>query len=79
MQRVIAYVDGFNFYLGLKDSRFKTYYSLDLPALANAPLKPDQQLLAAHYFTARIRTNGRNADDTKRQTTTSTRWLRNPI
>lgn len=69
MQRVIAYVDGFNLYFGLKDSRFKKYYWLDLPALASALLKPDQQLAATHYFTARIRTNGRNADDAKRQTT----------
>lgn len=69
MQRVIAYVDGFNLYFGLKDSRFKKYYWLDLPALASALLKQDQQLVATHYFTARIRTNGRNADDAKRQTT----------
>ena len=69
MQRVIAYVDGFNLYFGLKDSQFKKYYWLDLPAMAVALLRPDQQLVATHYFTARIRTNGRNADDAKRQTT----------
>lgn len=69
MQHVIAYVDGVNLYFGLKDSRFKTYYSLDLPTLANALLKPDQQLVPTHYFTARIRTNGRNADNAKHQTT----------
>jgi len=69
MQRVIAYVDGFNLYFGLKDSQFKKYYWLDLPAMATALLRPDQQLVATHYFTARIRTNGRNADDAKRQTT----------
>ncbi len=69
MQRVIAYVDGFNLYFGLKDSQFKKYYWLDLPAMAAALLRPDQQLVATHYFTARIRTNGRDADDAKRQTT----------
>lgn len=68
MQRIITYVDGFNLYFGLKDSRFKKYYWLDLPALSVALLKSDQQLAATHYFTARIRTNGRNADDAKRQT-----------
>lgn len=68
MQRVINYVDGFNLYFGLKDSRFKKYYWLDLPALSAALLKPGQQLVATHYFTARIRTNGRNAADAKRQT-----------
>jgi len=68
MQRVITYVDGFNLYFGLKDSRFKKYYWLDLPALSAALLKPGQHLVATHYFTARIRTNGRNAADAKRQT-----------
>ncbi|MGH2422684.1 NYN domain-containing protein [Pseudomonas canadensis] len=68
MQRIITYVDGFNLYFGLKDSRFKKYYWLDLPALSVALLKSDQQLATTHYFTARIRTNGRNADDAKRQT-----------
>ena len=68
MQRVITYVDGFNLYFGLKDSRFKKYYWLDLPALSAALLKQGQQLVATHYFTARIRTNGRNAADAKRQT-----------
>lgn len=68
MQRVITYVDGFNLYFGLKTSGFKKHYWLDLPALSTALLKPDQQLVATHYFTARIRTNGRNADDSKRQT-----------
>lgn len=68
MQRIITYVDGFNLYFGLKDSRLKKYYWLDLPALSAALLKPGQQLVATHYFTARIRTNGRNAADAKRQT-----------
>lgn len=67
--RVISYIDGFNLYFGLKHSGWKKYYWLDLPALSAALLKPGQQLQATHYFTARIRTNGRNADDAKRQTT----------
>lgn len=68
MQRVMAYVDGFNLYFGLKDSSFKRYYWLDVSALAQSLLKPGQQLLATHYFTARIRANGRNSADQKRQT-----------
>ena len=75
MQRVIAYVDGFNLYFGLKDSQFKKYYWLDLPAMAVALLTPDQQLVATHYFTARIRTNGRSADDAKRQTNIAAEML----
>ena len=69
MDRVIAYVDGFNLYFGLKAASFKRYYWLDVAALASQLLKPGQQLAATHYFTARIRDNGRNLNDQKRQTT----------
>lgn len=69
MSRVIAYVDGFNLYFGLKHKGWKKYYWLDLPALAQALLKPEQQLLATHYFTARIRLKGNNHADMQRQTT----------
>lgn len=67
MRRVIAYVDGFNLYFGLKSKGWHKYYWLDLPALCRALLQPGQQLAAAHYFTTRIRTNGRNTLDAKRQ------------
>lgn len=67
MERVVAYVDGFNLYFGLKHSGFKRYYWLDAAALAASLLKPGQQLVATHYFTARIRDNGHNVADRKRQ------------
>lgn len=67
MQRVVVYIDGFNLYFGLKASGFKRYYWLDVAALAQNLLKPGQRLLATHYFTARIRNNGRNTADQKRQ------------
>ena len=67
MSRVAAYIDGFNLYFGLKQASFKRYYWLDVAALARTLLRPGQQLLATHYFTARIRDNGRNAADQKRQ------------
>ena len=67
MQRVAAYIDGFNLYFGLRKSKLRRYYWLDLPALITTLLKPDQQLVATHYFTARIKTNGHNAADAKRQ------------
>lgn len=69
MMRVTAYVDGFNLYFGLKAARFKRYYRLDVVALARSLLKPGQQLEATHYFSARIRDNGRNVDDRMRQNT----------
>lgn len=69
MNRVIAYIDGFNLYFGMKSANLKRLFWLDLSALARALLKPEQQLEAVNYFTARIRDNGRNIDDQKRQNT----------
>ena len=69
MTRVAAYVDGFNLYFGLKEAGFKRHYWLDVVALAHNILKADQRLVATHYFTARIRDNGRNVADQKRQAT----------
>ena len=67
MERVIAYVDGFNLYFGLKVAGFKRYYWLDVATLAANLLRPNQQLAATHYFSARIRDNGHNTADRKRQ------------
>lgn len=69
MKRVTAYIDGFNLYFGLKAARLKRLYWLDLPLLIRQVLRPDQQLTVTHYFTARIRDNGRNAEDRRRQAT----------
>ncbi|HPB76512.1 MAG TPA: hypothetical protein PLY96_14855 [Chromatiaceae bacterium] len=66
MARLIAYVDGFNLYFGLKHSGFKRYYWLDVALLARHLLKPGQHLMTTHYFSTRIRNNGRNAADQKR-------------
>lgn len=65
--RVIAYVDGFNLYFGLREARLKRFYWLDVAALASSLLKPGQQLVATHYFTTRIRDNGHNSPDRRRQ------------
>jgi len=69
MKRVCVYVDGFNLYFGLKSSKFKRYYWLDIAQLGRALLKSDQDLVATNYFTAQIRSNGHNSDDRKRQNT----------
>ena len=55
MERVISYIDGFNFYFGLKSKGWRKYYWTDLAAMSEALLKPNQTLVACHYFTARIR------------------------
>jgi uncharacterized LabA/DUF88 family protein len=67
--RVGAYVDGFNLYFGLKEAALKRLYWLDVQVLAANLLKPGQSVTATHYFTSRIRDNGRNAADRKRQAT----------
>ncbi|MDK2798049.1 MAG: hypothetical protein PWQ19_1599 [Tepidiphilus sp.] len=67
MSRVIAYIDGFNLYFGLKSKGWKRHYWLDVVGLSRALLKPGQALQAAHYFTARIRLTGNNHADMQRQ------------
>ena len=52
--RVIAYIDGFNLYHGLRDARWHWAYWLDMTALARNLLKPGQTLAITKYFTARI-------------------------
>ena len=53
-QRVIVYVDGFNFYYGLKkDARWKKYYWLDIVRLFEMFMRPNQELVAVKYFSAR--------------------------
>jgi len=53
-QRVIAYIDGFNLYFGLKAPRWKRFYWLNLQAMAKNLLKQDQELVFTKYFTSRI-------------------------
>ncbi len=53
-QRVITYIDGFNLYFGLRDSRMRRFYWLNLQALGETLLKRNQDLVRTKYFTARI-------------------------
>ena len=62
VQRVISYVDGFNLYFGIKSKGWRKYYWLDLAGMCRGLLKPGQTLGHCHYFTARIRTDGRSQD-----------------
>jgi hypothetical protein len=57
MTRVVAYVDGFNLYHGLKAVYGRRYHWLDLQALVRSLLRPGQELLEVQYFTARVRDN----------------------
>jgi hypothetical protein len=56
---VIAYIDGFNLYNGLKSKYRHRYLWLDLEALCTKLLVKDQELRAVKYFTARFAANRR--------------------
>lgn len=55
MIRVVAYIDGFNLYFGLKAGYGRRYHWLDLQALVTSLLPPDQELREVLYFTARVK------------------------
>lgn len=60
---MIVYVDGFNFYYGLKsDARWKRYYWLDIVGLFERFMRPDQELVAVKYFSARPEDQAKNAN-----------------
>jgi uncharacterized LabA/DUF88 family protein len=65
-QRVVAYVDGFNLYYGLKAKEWQRFYWLDVAKLCRSLLSASQSLAAVKYFTARISSP---ADKARRQGT----------
>ena len=52
MPRVITYIDGFNLYFGLRESKLNRFYWLNLREVALHLLKPSQTLEHVRYFTA---------------------------
>ena len=65
-ERIIAYVDGFNLYFGLKDSGWKCYYWLNIFTVCHKLLIDHQHLVLVKYFTSRIKSP---EDKKKRQST----------
>lgn len=55
MERVIAYVDGYNLYYGLREKGWKRFYWLNIQAMVRHLLKPGQTLVATKYFTTIIK------------------------
>lgn len=53
-KKVIAYIDGYNLYYGMKSAGFRKFFWLDVHQLAGRFLKPDQSLEATKFFTSRI-------------------------
>lgn len=66
VERVSAYLDGFNLYFGMRDKGWKSLYWLDVVILAQELLKPHQVLGATKYFTARI--SGPNSKQVRQAT-----------
>jgi hypothetical protein len=67
-QKVIVYVDGFNFYYGLrdvsrKDNKWKKFYWLDFVSFFEKMISEKQELVQVNYFSARPH----NPDASKRQ------------
>lgn len=56
LQRVIAYIDGFNLYYGIKSKGWRRYYWLNLQGLVLGLLKPNQTLQKINYFTTIVNT-----------------------
>lgn len=66
-ERVIAYIDGFNLYFGMKSKGWRRYYWLDLKALCQSLLRPGQTLEDTKYFTSRVTPTASDPHQGKRQ------------
>ncbi len=55
MERVIAYIDGYNLYYSLRSKGWQRYYWLNIRGLVQSLLKPTQSLEAVKYFTTIIK------------------------
>ena len=56
-QRVVAYIDGFNLYFGLKDSGLDRYLWLNIRSLIESFLSHNQVLVGVKYFTTLVTSN----------------------
>ncbi|HJR80290.1 MAG TPA: NYN domain-containing protein [Anaerolineales bacterium] len=55
MERVIAYIDGYNLYYGLKEQGWKRFYWLNLQKLSEQFLRSNQTLITTKYFTTIVK------------------------
>ncbi len=65
-ERVVAYIDGFNLYFGMREAGFDNCRWLNVNKLITNFLKPHQELVSIKYFTSRV---SNNPDKQKRQST----------
>ena len=64
-KRVNIYVDGFNFYFGLKSKKWKKYYWLDVVSFFEKFMKENQKLENIYYCTAVQKNNGKKENKIK--------------
>lgn len=55
MEKVIAYIDGYNLYFGLRAQGWKRFYWLNLQKLSEQFLRPNQRLVQTKYFTTIVK------------------------
>lgn len=65
-ERVIAYIDGFNLYFGMREAGFDNCRWLNVKKLVESLLQPNQVLVDVKYFTSRV---SNSPDKQKRQST----------
>jgi hypothetical protein len=65
-ERVVAYIDGFNLYFGMRDAGFDHCRWLNVKDLVSRLLQVGQELVAVKYFTSRV---SNSPDKQKRQST----------
>lgn len=65
-ERVIAYIDGFNLYFGMREANLDNCRWLDVQKLVSSLLQANQELVAVKYYTSRV---SNNPDKQKRQST----------
>jgi uncharacterized LabA/DUF88 family protein len=65
-ERVVAYIDGFNLYFGIREAGFDNCRWLNVKKLVESLLQPNQELVEVKYFTSRV---SNNPDKQKRQST----------
>jgi uncharacterized LabA/DUF88 family protein len=64
VERVVAYVDGYNLYYGLREKGWKRFYWLNIQSMVQNLLKTNQVLGSTKYFTTVVK---RPPDKHKRQ------------
>lgn len=65
-ERVVAYIDGFNLYFGIREAGFDKCRWLNVKKLVESLLQPNQELVQVKYFISRV---SNNPDKQKRQST----------